>query len=511
MLRRSLAFYLLLIHSSCLFAQLPLEILTTDGLVLGTTTDTPAVSVFRGLPYAAPPVGANRWREPQAVAKWAGVRDATRFAPRCVQAGFAPGADQPLTSEDCLYLNIWTAATAPGQNLPVLVWIHGGGFSGGAGSSDIYNGEALAGKGAVVVTFNYRLGSFGFLAHPELTAESPNNSSGNYAMLDMVKVLEWVYDNIAAFGGDPINISIVGESAGAQAVATLMASPLSAGLFHRAVMQSGGWMGLSIGRQATLAERETMGEEQATAFGAGSLADLRRASAQQILENFPTGGGINVDGWFLPKDTSLVFAAGEQHAVDVLAGSNRDEAAFFGPGVQQASALREYAQSRYGDLAGRFLALYPAGSDEEAARSYQRAFSDELAWQMRRVATYQSARGLGAFVYYFTRVPPGQEARGATHVAELAYMFNQHARNPHWIDADRRLGDLMSGYWTTFAARAAPNAQGLPVWPRYESDAPGSVLVLGEESGVETEMVPSAAALDFFDAAFQRHLESLQD
>jgi para-nitrobenzyl esterase len=508
-MRKLLTLLFLLPLSSTLPAQVPLQVMTTDGLVAGAGTDNAAVQVWRGLPYAAPPVGANRWREPQPVAAWSGVRDATRFAPRCVQRGFAPGAEQAVASEDCLYLNVWSAAASTDALLPVLVWIHGGGFFGGSGSDAIYDAENLASKGAVVVTFNYRLGSFGFLAHPELTAESPNKSSGNYAMLDMIAVLEWVYDNIAAFGGDPINITIVGESAGAQAVGTLMASPLSAGLFHHAILQSGGWMGLSMGKQPTLAEREALGSAQVAAFGAASIEDLRQASAQQIFENFPQNGGINVDGYLLPQDTSLVFAAGKQHPVDVLAGSNYNEAAFFGPGLQEVQAFRSYADDKFGPLAAQFLQLYSAGSDSEANQSYLQAYSNELAWQQRQLGKYQSVRGLGAWIYFFTHVPPGQEARGATHVSELAYMFNQHEQNANWTAADRTLGETMSAYWVNFAARGNPNGAGLPVWPAFRANSTGSVLVLGDTVAAESTQIPAAQALEFFDAAYQRHVDAL--
>lgn len=507
---RTLLALFLLILSTTLLAQVPLQVMTTDGLVAGSATSNPAVQVWRGLPFAAPPVGANRWREPQPVASWSGVRDATRFAPRCVQGGFAPGVDQPLTSEDCLYLNVWSAAPAPDAQLPVLVWIHGGGFFTGAGSAPTYDATNLASKGAVVVTFNYRLGTFGFLAHPELSAESPHHSSGNYALLDMVAVLEWVYANIAAFGGDPINITIVGESAGAQAVGTLMASPLSAGLFHHAILQSGGWMGLGIGKQPTLAEREALGSAQVTAFGANSIAELRRATAQQVFENFPNSGGINVDGYLLTQDTSLTFAAGAQHPVDVLAGSNFNEGAFFGPGLQEVTAFEDYAGNKFGPLASAFLQIYPAGSDAEANQSYLQAYTNELAWQVRQLGKYQSVRGLGAWIYFFTHVPPGQEARGATHVSELAYMFNQHEQNANWTDTDRALGEAMASYWVNFAARGNPNGQGLPAWPAFRGNAPGQVMVLGDTPAAETELVPAAAALEFFDAAYAQHVEGLQ-
>ncbi|MES2626203.1 MAG: carboxylesterase family protein [Pseudomonadota bacterium] len=497
-----------LLACSTLNAQLSSTVVTQNGPVAGSVSGNPAVMVFKGLPYAAPPVGENRWRAPQPVAPWSDVRPATEYGPRCVQNGFAPDAEQ-VFSEDCLYLNVWAPVQTPPAGVPVIVWIHAGGFSVGSGSQAMADGANLASKGAVVVSFNYRLGTFGFLAHPELTQESPNNSSGNYAMLDMIKVLEWVYDNIAAFGGDPVNITIAGESAGAQAVATLMASPLSAGLFHHAILQSSGWMGLGIGKQATLADLEKRGAEQAEKFGATSIDDLRKASTQQIFENLPTGGEINVDGHLLTKDTSLTFAASEHHPVDVLAGSNSDEAIFFGPGIQDAAAFKEYANDKYGPLAERFLALYPADSNEQANASYLKAFRDELAWQMRQLGKYQAERGLGTFIYYFNHVPPGQEERGATHGAELAYMFNQHELQPEWDANDLALGDTMASYWVTFATRTNPNKEGLPQWPPYRGNEVGNVQVLGDAAAAETNMIPSAEELEFFDAAFEQHVKGL--
>jgi para-nitrobenzyl esterase len=506
---RTLFSALLLALSTATLAQVPLQVTTTNGPVMGAETRNPAVHVWRGLPYAAPPVGANRWREPQPAASWSDVRDATNFGPRCVARGYTGGTEQPAMSEDCLYLNVYSAAPSPEQQLPVLVWIHGGGFFAGSSSDAAYDATNLASKGAVVVTFNYRLGSFGFFAHPELSAESPNGSSGNYGLLDMVKVLEWVYDNIAAFGGDPINVTIVGESVGGESVGTLLSSPLSAGLFHRAILQSSGWMGLDIAPQPTLAAREALGSEQATAFGASSLANLRAASAQEIFDKFPNSGAINVDGYLLTQDTSLTWANGKQQPVDVLAGSNENEGVFFGPGLQTAQELRDYATNKFGPLADRFLELYPAGDDAEANRSYLRAYTNELAWQVRQLGKYQSVRGLGTWVYLFTHVPPGQEARGATHVSELAYMFNQHEQQANWTAADKALGDAMAAYWVNFARSTNPNAPGLPAWPPYTGNTPGNVMVLGDVPMPEAEMVPSAEVLEFFDAAYARHLEAL--
>ena len=252
-------------------AQLPSPIRIESGLIAGEAADNAEVMVYRGIPYAAPPIGANRWRPPQPPATWSGVRPAVDFGPRCVQRGFAPGADQVLSSEDCLYLNVWTAAQSQDELLPVMMWIHGGGFFAGSGSDRIYDAQHLAAKGAVVITINYRLGTFGFFAHPELTAESPDNSSGNYAILDATAALEWIYDNVAAFGGDPTNVTIFGESAGAMAVSSLIASPLSLGLVHRAILQSRAEpsnLGFTAQKLKTLAEKEAEGLAQLRAFGA---------------------------------------------------------------------------------------------------------------------------------------------------------------------------------------------------------------------------------------------------
>ena len=501
----------LLLSSPAVFSALPQPVSTLDGMLSGEAIEN-NITVFRGIPFAAPPVGQNRWRPPQPVASWAGVREASTFAPRCVQGGFTPGADQPLTSEDCLYLNVWTPADEPGVNLPVFVWLHGGAFASGSGSDARYDGANLAVKGAVVVTLNYRLGSFGFFAHPQLTAESEAGSSGNYAMLDIIRALEWVYDNIASFGGDPINVTLAGESAGANAVANMLASPLSAGLIHRAIMQSGGWMGLGISAQLTLAEHEAAGVAQAQAFGARSLADLRAASAQEILENFPANGQINVDGWFLPRDASLAYAENAHQPVDVLVGSNSDEANFFafGPGPQTLAELQAWARDKYGALAEHFFGLYPASNDQEANAAYKQAFNDEMAWVMRNLALRQGQRGLGAYVYHFTRVPPGQEATGAAHVAELPYMFNQSEQNPRWTDTDRTLAETMSSYWLRFAASTNPNTAGLPAWPAYRSDEVGNVMILGDEVTPETMQVPSLQALQFFSDVFDQLVQNLE-
>ncbi len=500
---------LLLAGSLSTLAQLPDPILINEGLIAGKKASNSNVMVYRGIPYAAPPIANNRWRPPEPPASWSGIRDATNFGPRCVQGGFAPGAIQPLSSEDCLYLNVFTPANSQDELLPVMMWIHGGGFFTGTASSNQYDSQHLAAKGAVVVTINYRLGTFGFFAHPELTEESPNNSSGNYAMLDAIAALEWIYENVAAFGGDPTNVTVFGESAGGVAVSALTASPLARGLVHRAILQSQTeviGLGFTSSPQPTLAEAEAAGLQQMEAFGASSLAELREASAQAILENFPTGGRVIVDGWFLPKQIAQVYEDNDQHPIYLMAGSNRDEANFFGIGAQSLQQYEQIAGELFGDLAEEFKALYPATDAASADLAIKQAYNDEMAWLPRKLAKHQADWGFSSYVYFFDRVPPGT-SRGATHVAELAYVFNQWDQHPEWHEADRALGNAMSQYFVNFARSSRVNGQGLPAWPGFIENETGNVIILGEEIRTESEMVPSSQVMEFFDQVHQSLLE----
>jgi para-nitrobenzyl esterase len=491
---------------------------------LYATEEQSQLLVFRGIPYAAAPTGNNRWRAPQIVPAWAGVRPALESAARCVQGRFAPDADQPLTSEDCLYLNLWTPAKHSDDKLPVLVWIHGGGFIGGAGSDERYDGAALANKGAVVISINYRLGPFGFFAHPDLSAEDPHHSSGNYAILDQLAALHWVKDSVAAFGGDPERITLMGESAGAKSVATLLLSPLTTGLLHGAILQSAGWMGWSgLDTQAalTLDAKATQGSALARELGL-SLAELRQLSTEEVMVKLPGGGQVAVDGYLLPKDPSLILAAGEQQAIPVMTGSNEQEALFFGQGIQKAGLFKEFVIRKYANLSDNFLELYPANDDTQANMSYLQAFTDEMSWQQRKLAQYQRKLGQPAWVYFFTRTPPGETRGAATHVSELAYMFNHAEQNPQWTEGDKALGNIMAHYWVNFAATGNPNISpdndsevtkknDLPKWPAFTGSVTNSKQVMELElspAALQRE-VPSAAALELFDLRYEDFLKTL--
>jgi len=493
------------------WAVLPEQIKIDAGVVTGTAGTSPEIRAFKGIPFAAPPTGNNRWRAPQPVAHWSGTRQATEYGPRCTQGGPPGGpnaAAPPPTSEDCLYLNVWTTAESANDRRPVMVWIYGGGFFGGAGSEARYAGDGLAKKGAVVVTLNYRLGSLGFLAHPELSAESDHKVSGNYGMLDVLAALRWVQQNVSAFGGDPDNVTVFGESAGANMTATLVGSPAAKGLFRRAIAQSGAWMGLGMARMGTLANAEQAGAKAVADAGAKSIAELRAKPAQEVFTSI-RGGNLVVDGYLIPEDLSLTFASGRQNAVDLLVGSNQDEGTFFARPGLTAERYTAQAKQRFGVLADGYLKIFPAADDAAANRSYLDAFRDEAAWHQRKFAELQAKAGNKTFVYYFTHVPPSppdRPSRGATHVAEIPYMFDNLPPGLPWTDVDRKLADTMASYWVNFARTGDPNGAELPAWPAYRA-ATGKAQVLGDTVATETASEPPAATLAYFDSAYQQLLK----
>mgnify|MGYP002072476527 FL=1 len=451
---------------------------TENGFLSGFTSKSGDIRIYKGVPFAAPPVGELRWASPKPSANWEGIRPCDKFPASAMQPTPVPffvwskeflAPPEPL-SEDCLYLNVWTPAKKTDEKLPVIVWIHGGGFMSGAGSCPIYDGEGMAKKGVVFVTINYRLGVFGFLAHPELTAESGVNASGNYAFLDQIAALQWVQKNIAAFGGDPNRVTIAGQSAGAFAVNALVASPLAKGLFHRAIAESGGMFNNE--RIKTLPEASIEGLELMKKLKANNIAELRKMPASELLKAATINSPV-LDGYVLPKDVFSIFSEGKQNDVPVLTGWNRDEGFIFGEPLK-ADAFREQAEKRYGSLANEFLKAFPANNDEEAMQSQKNLSRDEIfAWQAHTWANLQSKTGhQKVWLYRFDRVPPGRPdlaEHGAFHSAEIAYALNSLPKwDRPWEPLDRELSEKMSGYWVNFAATGDPNGMGLPVWTVFE-------------------------------------------
>src|SRR5262245_21234694 len=529
-------------------AMIPEQVRIDTGLLAGTTGSTqPTVRAFKGIPFAAPPLGENRWRAPQPAAKWDGVRKADAFGAPCIAGAPAPprgggrGAAapaaaptpaappapvaaprEPARSEDCLYANVWTSANNANDRRPVMVWIYGGGFTGGSGGLAWYDGENLASKGPVIVTFNYRLGTFGFFAHPDLAKESGKNAAGNYGMMDAIAMLQWVKKNISAFGGDPNNVTVAGESAGAIMVGALVGSPQAKGLFHRAIAESGRWMGLTMQRMSPSAQAQENGAKAMAALGVKTIAELR---AKPLAELTGLGGaGLMVDGYIIPEDLSLLFLNGKQNAVDVLTGSNKDEANFGvcnglpglagrggrggGAGGFTLDAFKTTAQRRFGDAAGDYVKLYGVTSDAEAPPAAHIACADEINWNMRQWAAAQAKLGKKSYTYFFTRIPSqnGQPApQGATHTAESYYAVNnpKGQANQTCDEVDTKLGDAISSYWVNFITKGDPNGSGLPNWPQYR-DMNSKVMVLGNT--VQAEAAPPVDKLKFYSAAYQRLL-----
>lgn len=491
------------------------------GLISGGSTSSTGIRVFKGIPFAAPPVGDLRWRPPQPVSSWDGVRQADEFDNVCVQPpgmgrlNIAVLEDSPPLDEDCLYLNVWSGADSPDERRPVMVYAFGGAFTEGGGSVALYDGTRLAEKGAVVVTLNYRLGPFGFFVHPDLAAESEQGAAGNYGLMDVLAVLRWVQANIAAFGGDPDNVTLFGQSAGAMIVAVLAGSPEAEGLFHRGIAQSAGWMGLSMTPMRTRTQTQQQGFEAAEQLGAPSVGELRNLPADEITAL--RGAGIIVDGWVIPEDLSIVFEEGRQNDVDVLVGSTRDEGSFFGGGPS-AEEWENQVRGRWGDLADRLLALYPA---DRVAESVPALFSDELAWQMRLLGERQADRGRRAFAYYFAYAPPvnpGTPSRGAAHAAEIPYVFNNLGQLPLYPDnsspelsaasaSGQALAELMSSYWVNFARNGDPNGEGLPVWPPFDDLMSSPAMILAEDAA--PEVAPPIEKFALFNALYERQVEAM--
>jgi para-nitrobenzyl esterase len=497
----------LLLSAACEQSRQPLLVRVDSGLVQGTSEA--GLTVFRGIPFAAPPVTDLRWRAPQPAAKWDTVLQADKFAPGPIQGGNPPSGK----SEDCLYLNIWTPAKYTNERIPVLVWIHGGGFNFGATSEPNYNGEHLARKGVVLVSIGYRVGHLGFLAHPELSAENDNHVSGNYGLLDMIAGLQWIQRNIASFGGDPEKVTIFGESAGGIAVSQLCASPLAKGLFHGAISQSGGSFGPSRPttypgenmKRLEIAEKE--GIAYAERAGVSSIVELRNIPA----DNLPPGGfgkGMAwpiIDGRVIPDDQYTLYEAGKFNDTPILVGYNSDEGASF-TRTKDPAVFIDGVKQRYGTFAERLLQVYPvdAHSVPKTARDLTRDAA--FGWHTWSWARLQAKIGKSkVFYYYFDQHPdyPVDSPRagyGSPHGQDIAYVFKTlDPSNPETTESDLEISEAMATYWTNFAKYGNPNSDGLPEWQAFSDDNP-AVMHFNKKAHMGS--IPSAESLEVLDAYF---------
>jgi len=479
---------------------------TTAGQVSGAVTQDGTIRSFKGIPFAAPPVGELRWKSPKEPPSWTGVRNCVAFGPSPMQAPPAPFSmwseeflipKEPI-NEDCLYLNVWTGAASNKEKRAVLVWIYGGGFASGGSAVPIYDGEAMARKGIVFVSINYRVGVFGFFAHPELSRETGNNASGNYGIMDQVAALRWVQKNIAGFGGDPANVTIAGQSAGSMSVNCLVATPLARGLFNKAIAQSGASLLAGPLGGVKLAQAEQDGTRIAQALKVNSLAELRMLPATELLQKAQGMRGPIVDGYVLPEPISAIFAAKKENTVALLTGWNEDEGLLFGA-IKNAEGYKKDLLDRYGADASKYLEYYPAADDEQAAKSQLALSRDQIfGVQNYTWANVQSAHGSKVFVYRFARKVPatGEYVKyGAFHTGEVPYAYdNLKFVNRPWQASDHRLAETMSGYWVNFIKTGNPNGKNMPHWPAYDADKKN--VMLFNENPVVVGM-PGRQALDF--------------
>src|ERR1700676_1033174 len=465
------------------------QVRTEAGSVEGSTSADGKVQIFKGIPYAAPPVGVLRWKEPQPGPSWQGVRKATKFGARCMQGNVFGDMvfRDAAPSEDCLYLNVWTLKASPDAKLPVMAWIYGGGFQAGATSEPRQDGERLAHKGVVVVSMNYRLGIFGFFSHPELTKESPHHASGNYGLLDQAAALQWVRKNIAAFGGDPENVTIFGESAGSFSVSALMASPTSKGLIHRAIGESGAFFGRTLTAKP-LAESEQDGAKFAASIGADSLEKLRAMTSQQTLDAASKDKnafrfGPNIDGYFFPQSPAEIYAKGNEAHVTLLAGWNHDEGnyhMFFGTDPPTKENYAKKATQLFGEKAPDVLKAFPGETDQQVKSSADLiATANFIGYGTWKWIEMQAK--LGDTAVYRDEVeqapplaPPAAGAPATTdsprayHSAEIEFVFGMlDSKKLPWRPEDYELSEQMGSYWTNFAKTGNPNGAGLPQWPPY--------------------------------------------
>lgn len=503
------------------------QVRTASGTVEGFASPDNKIRIFEGIPFAAPPVGNLRWRPPQPVSSWTGVRKATSFGARCMQGGMFKDMvfRDPGPSEDCLYLNVWTPAKSANAHLPVMVWIFGGGFQAGSASEPRQDGTALAHKGVIVVSMNYRLGVFGFFSDPELTKESSHHASGNYGLLDQVAALQWVHANIAAFGGDPANVTIFGESAGSVSVSAQMASPVSSGLFKQAIGESGGifeW----IHRMKPLVQSEQVGVAFANSVGAPTLAALRAMPAAEIFQAALKEKGLpfwpNIDGYFFPEDPRTIYAAGKQAHVPLMAGWNADEhrsAQFFGDLDATKANYLAKVHGEFGPNAPAVLELFPAETEAEMEQSAHDLASAEFItystwkWLNMQVKTGDAP----VYRYHFEQAPPpepGKPYRGVHHGADIQFVFETlDSESLAWTADDRKMSDMMSSYWTNFAKTGNPNGSGLPNWPLYNrnTDYAGMHLQVGPSTEPHATAPSNRAQYKLLDRIADQRRNGKQD
>ncbi|MGE5108663.1 MAG: carboxylesterase/lipase family protein [Sphingobacteriales bacterium] len=502
---------------------LPLQVKTANGMLEGVNES--GIISFKGIPFAAPPVGELRWKEPQPVKNWEGIRKADKFGPRAMQRSIY--GDMVFrsdgVSEDCLYLNIWTPAKSAADRFPVLVYFYGGGFTAGDGSEPRYDGEMMARRGLVAITVNYRLNVFGFFAHPELTKESPHHSSGNYGLMDQSAALHWVKENIAAFGGDPNKITIAGESAGSSSVSAQMASPLSKNIIAGAIGESGSMLEKEY--TVSLAEGEQDGVKFATIAGAKSLAELRKMSASKLLEVSASREGeffhVTVDGYFFPKSPGEIYTAGEQAHVPLLVGWNTEEMnyhALMGPDNPTKENFIKAVKLHYPFKADEILKLYNPVTDEEAEQVATDFSGDTFigfgTWKWSDVHCTTGRSPVYRYLYARPRpairshidnmladpaggVKKGNHkdikktplAKGAVHSAEIEYALGNLPTNRvyDWATEDYKVSDIMQNFFANFIKTGNPNGFGVPAWPTVKSGSAAVVMHIDVNTKTVTE------------------------
>lgn len=464
------------------------------------------LNTYLGIPYAAPPVGPLRWRAPQPVAPWRGQKEANRFAPACAQT--AVWVTHPK-SEDCLYLNVWAPESK--EKLPVLVWLHGGGYYGGTAAQDGFNGANLAKRGAIVVTLNYRLGIFGFFFHPELAAEAPYKASGNQGILDQIAALRWVKDNIAAFGGDPGRVTVMGESAGGESVAILVASPLAKGLLHGAISQSGNdGLPMFASESHRFVDRkaaEAKGVAFAKAAGAPRLSDLRKLGVEALHKEawLPR---TYIDGHVLREDLTTTYRNHRQNDVPLMVGWNAEEGKDLAPEILGTG---EFTAANHRELVAKLLgrspstavlAAYPGATDKQARESINQLTTDWWGWRMAHWAALQNKEGRAkSYVYYFAHQPaqpatPCGYGCGAGHGAEIQYVFDNLDQDKRvWARTDRQLATRLATTWVNFARSGTPNGANLPSWPAYDG-SPSTIVRFGEPGDLKAHPLPDLSLFE---------------